>query len=172
MVSSPAPWSWGLGWSSSGKQLGCRWSTHVAEVASTSHGWSWAERRRTCWEEELLLTVLWDKGTIQGREGRNTETRHQGVSRRILKEAWREGQRRERGLGKHQGWLMSQLWRLRCVVPRFRHSSTTFQTNIWNLVFSRRIKANARSLRVSSVMYGYGNWIKYQDDRHEIYNIT
>ena len=29
-------------------------------VASTSHGWSWAERRRTCWEEELLLTVLRD----------------------------------------------------------------------------------------------------------------
>ena len=143
MVSSPAPWSWGLRWlhwrSSSGAQLGCRWSTHVAEVASTSHGWSWAERRRACWEEELLLTVRMrrDKGTVQGREGRDAETRHQGVSRRIFREAWREGQWRERGLGKHQGWLMSQLWRLRCValVMRFRHSSATFQTNIWNLLF-------------------------------------
>ena len=64
LVSSPAPWSWSLRWlhwrSSAGTQLGCRWSTHVAEVASTSQGWSWAERRRTCWEEELLLTVLRD----------------------------------------------------------------------------------------------------------------
>ena len=157
MVSSPAPWSWSRRWlhwrSSSGAQLGCRWSTHVAEVASTSHGWSWAERRRTCWEEELLLTVRMrrDKGTVQGREGRDAETRHQGVSRRIFREAWREGQWRERGLGKHQGWLMSQLWRLRCVAGalRFRHSSATFQTNFWNSVFSRRVKANTRSLRVS-----------------------
>jgi len=50
----------------------------MTEVTCTSHRWPWTEGRRTCWEEELLQTLLREEGENGGIK------KHHGVDRRIL----------------------------------------------------------------------------------------